>query len=134
MARPTKVLSESFIEKAKALAENGNNHQSIAKQLKISFRTFQRYMQKYPGFNDAVSGFCQDNDLDNDPDIQRMMAEAEALNVDEFFKDCKPGFVLTFKALNGKKSVTIGQEEAFTEKEIERLVKRYKRQKMELVE
>ncbi len=134
MARPTKVLSESFIEKAKALAENGNNHQSIAKQLKISFRTFQRYMQKYPGFNDAVSGFCQANDLDNDPDFQRMTKEMEAFNVDEFLNGCQPGFTLTFKASDGKKSVTLGQEQAFTEKEIERLVKKYKRQKMELVE
>jgi hypothetical protein len=134
MARPTKVLTESFIDKARELSEKGNNHQTISKKLKISFRTFQRYMQKYPAFNDAISGFCQANELDNDPDIKRMMAEAEALNVDEFLKDCQHEFSLKFKTDDDKKSVTISQDKAFTEKEIERLVKRYKKQQMKLVE
>jgi len=133
MARPTKVLSESFIEKARELSENGNSYPTIAKKLGISLRTFQRYMQNYPAFNDAISGFGMANELENDPDIQRMTKEMEAFNVDEFLNDCQSAFTLTFKAPDGKKSVTLGQEKPFTEKEIERLVKHYKRQKMELV-
>jgi hypothetical protein len=133
MARPTKVLSESFIDKARELSAKGNSYQTIAKKLDISLRTFQRYMQSYPAFNDAISGFGMANELENDPDIQRMTKEMEAFNVDEFFNGFQSAFTLTFKVSDGKKSVTLGQEQAFTEKEIERLVKKYKRQKMELV-